>query len=258
MDTIIDTKLIDLQQTIYSSRNPTRRWLHTIRKEWIITKINQYGGGRDTMALEVGPGSGIYIPFLLGAVDRVMVSDCQTAYLNHIETQFKPGTIELRQDDITHSEIPAESMDMILFTEVIEHIKRTKDAFLGLYNLLKPGGTVIFTTPQKLSTLEICSKIAYLPGIIDVVNKIYGEAILNAGHINLMTEKEVKKQIVSVGFKIVEHHKSGLYIPFIAEFFGNTGLQWEQKLEKKIQNSILKILLWTQYYILKKPGKSTS
>lgn len=253
MNTDIYKNLINLQQTLYTSSNPTRRWLHTIRKEWIIGKINQYGGDRDTIALEVGPGSGIYIPFLLDAAARVMVSDCQPAYLNYIETQFRPGKIELIQDDITHSRIPAESIGLILFTEVIEHIKNAKDALEGLYRVLKPGGIVILTTPQRFSTLEICSKVAYLPGIIDMVSTIYGEPILDAGHINLMTEKKIKNHIVSVGFKIVEHHKSGLYMPLIAEFSGNTGRNLAQRLEKKLQNSPLEIFLWTQYYILKKP-----
>jgi len=41
----IDQNLVELQQTIYQSQNPTRRWLHTLRKDWIIDKINQYRGG---------------------------------------------------------------------------------------------------------------------------------------------------------------------------------------------------------------------
>jgi len=181
-----------------------------------------------------------------------MISDCETAYLNHISKTWKSDRVQIIKDDITRTQIHPQSVDLILFTEVIEHIKNDMDALCCLYRILKPGGTLILTTPQQFSTLEIFSKIAYLPGIIDLVARIYGEPILNAGHINLMTENKIKQQILASGFEIIERQKYGLYLPVIAEIAGETGLKWARWLEKKIQRSGLSMFLWTQSYVLKK------
>ena len=247
-----DKERVLLQQTLYESKNPTRKWLHNIRKDWIISKIYQYKRPEKGISLEVGPGAGIYIPILDQVSDRLIVSDLEIDYLAYISQLYKNRNIQIIEDDITCTKILPGSMDLILFTEVIEHIKDSRTALHNLYRLLKPGGVLILSSPQKYSPLEIFSKIAYLPFIIDVVRHVYREPVHETGHVNLMTEKILKKQILDAGFNIIEQHKSGLYIPLIAEFFGQKGLAWECKLEKNIMGSCLDVFLWTQYYIVKK------
>jgi 2-polyprenyl-3-methyl-5-hydroxy-6-metoxy-1,4-benzoquinol methylase len=256
MSADIDIERIHLQQTLYRSKNPTRRWLHTIRKQWVVSKIGQVAREKKIdAALEVGPGAGVYIPFLLQAADRVSISDCDTAYLDHVSTQFKSARVHAVQDDITRTGMRFDSFDLILFSEVIEHIDDSPKALENLYRLLKPTGALILTTPQKFSPLEMLSKIAYLPGIIDIVTWIYREPVLSAGHTNLMTENELNRQMSAVGFQVVDRYKSGLYLPLIAEFSGRAGLTLARALEKMIQGTRLDMFLWTQCYVLKKQSK---
>lgn len=115
--------------------------------------------------------------------------------------------------------------------------------------MLKPRGVLVLSTPQRFSTLEMTAKIAFLPGIVDVVRLLYREPVLEMGHINLMTEREVRKQLQEAGFTGLEHHKSGLYIPFVAELFGALGLRVARWLERKIGGGLLSWMLWTQYYV---------
>ena len=88
--------------------------------------------------------------------------------------------------------------------------------------------------------------------MIELVRLIYQEPILKTGHINLMTEKTVTHQLQTAGFTIKESHKTGMYLPLIAELTGNIGLRIEQWLEDKLRNGWLDALLWTQYYIAQK------
>jgi len=39
-----DRELVELQETLYTSSNPTRRWLHCIRRDWIYDALNRYAG----------------------------------------------------------------------------------------------------------------------------------------------------------------------------------------------------------------------
>src|SRR5690606_18649384 len=113
----------------------------------------------------------------------------------------------------TQSHLPENHFDLVLCTEVIEHIPDTQAALHGLFRVLSPGGRLILSTPQKYSPLELASKIAFLPGFLQLARFVYQEPIQPTGHISLLTEGALRSQIAKAGFLEVEAHKSGLYLP---------------------------------------------
>lgn len=248
-------ELVELQETLYASSNPTRRWLHCSRRDWIISSLHRYTSasmGGSGKALEVGPGSGVYLPTLCELYINVYGTDIEPAYLAHARPlQEKYHHLSLIADNITNSKLPSHSFDLILCTEVIEHIDDSKSALREMHRLLKPGGILIVSTPQRYSPLELMAKVAFLPGMIQLVRLIYREPIIDSGHINLMTETEVKEQLHAAGFEIKESYKTGLYLPLIAEFTRHKGLKLEQRLEEKLRGGMLDWLLWTQYFVAK-------
>jgi 2-polyprenyl-3-methyl-5-hydroxy-6-metoxy-1,4-benzoquinol methylase len=245
-------QLLAVQQTIYNSRNPTRRWLHNRRKEWIESQLEFFRGKNIGTAMEVGPGSGIYLPKLAEISTQAIAIDIEPAYLEQAESLGEEiGNLRCYPDDITNSTFAKSSCDLVLCTEVIEHIADSQLALSGIRGLLSPQGTLILTTPQKFSPLEICAKIAFLPGIIQLVRIIYGEPIEQTGHINLLTEDELRQQLETAGFEIMSSFKCGFYLPLVAEFGGMAGLAMLQSLERFLRGTPLDCLLWTQCYILR-------
>ena len=252
-----DQELLELQETLYSSRNPTRRWLHCSRRDWIQSTIARIGSN-SFRALEIGPGSGVYLPALAEVADKVIASDVEEAYLDNArELARRIPKLDCIKDDITNTKLEGGSFDLILCTEVVEHIENSRAALAGLAFLLSPNGNIILTTPQRYSPLEIFAKVAFLPGIIQLVRLIYREPIIPTGHINLLTEGKLREQIAAAGLEIHDFYKSGLYLPVIAEIAGDSGQNFLQWCERKLRGSALSWLLWTQYYVLRKPGKST-
>jgi ubiquinone/menaquinone biosynthesis C-methylase UbiE len=243
------TELVALQETLYRSGNPTRRWLHCIRRDWIAAALRRHAhaGGR---ALEVGPGCGVYLPMLAGLFGQVVAVDIETAYLRHA-SRLCPTlpNLALVRDDVCASALPEEGFDLVLCTEVIEHIQQSGAALRGMRRLLKPGGVLVLSTPQRYSPLELAAKIAFLPGVIRLVRRIYREPVLETGHINLMTAPALQRQLRDAGFDIIEQHRSGLYLPVVAEFGGERGLKFAQLIERKLRGGIGSHLLWTQYYV---------
>lgn len=245
-----DDQLVALQQTLYTSRNPTRRWLHCTRRDWIIATLRRIRPAAPLKAMEVGPGSGIYLPVLAELFNEVVASDVQEAFLRNARTMAKRfPNLHMVADDITASKLPDNSFDLILCTEVIEHIANSKLAIREMFRLLRKGGILVLSTPQRYSPLEICAKIALHPRIINLTRFVYREPVLETGHINLMTAREVVRQLEQAGFHIVEHHRTGFYLPVVAELMGETGLKIERWLESKLRHSPFDGLLWTQYYI---------
>ena len=155
---------------------------------------------------------------------KVVGADIEAAYLQGIRTnECDVNNLSLITDDILNSRLEDDSFDLILCSEVLEHVKNPKDGLRTIFRVLKPGGIAVVTTPQKYSVLELCCKIAFLPGIIQIVRSIYAEPVIETGHISLMTRKQFKLAVHELGFETLQEEQLSLYVPLLAEFFGDAG-----------------------------------
>lgn len=247
-----EPRLLDLQKTLYASRNPTRRWLHTVRRDWVLERISRIATGTGR-ALEIGPGSGLYLPDLADRFSSVTGSDIENAFLSNArDLALTIDNISAVEDDITSTALPSGGFDLILCTEVIEHIAGTERVLGNIHRLLADGGTLILTTPQKYSILEVVAKIAFLPGIHGLVKAVYSEPVLEMGHINLMTRRTVEARLAEAGFEVVERHLCGFYLPLVGEFGGRLGQRLLANLESLLRGGVLSWSLWTQCYVARK------
>ncbi len=245
-------ELLELQEALYESKNPTRRWLHVTRRDWVVAAIRRFAvnSGR---ALEVGPGSGVYLPELAATSEQVVAADIEDAYLEQARTLAESDPkITVVCDDITATQLPEGEAQLVLCTEVIEHIADSEAALCGLAKLVSDDGVLILTTPQKYSPLELCAKIAFLPGVIQLVRLIYREPVIPTGHINLLTESELLRQVAASGLVVESSFKCGFYLPLVAELGGEAGCRLLKWCEGKLRGSALSWLLWTQCYILRR------
>lgn len=243
-------EVLALQETLYTSKNPTRRWLHCTRRDWVIDALRRTKREGMRRAAEIGPGSGVYLPVLAELYDEVVATDIDEAFLDRArELARAHPNIRALADDVTASSLPDAHLDLLLCSEVVEHIRDSQTALREMRRVLRPGGVLVLSTPLKYSPLEQASKIAFLPGVVHVVRRIYGEPVLKQGHVNLMTEREVRAQLAGAGFRVVEHHKSGFYLPLVAEFGRDAAQSLLARMERRLRNGPLSGLLWTQYYV---------
>jgi 2-polyprenyl-3-methyl-5-hydroxy-6-metoxy-1,4-benzoquinol methylase len=244
------SQLITLLETLYNSSNPTRRWLHCTRRDWLMAKIAECAHERPGRALEIGFGAGVYLRALANHYQEVVGTDLNQDQLEYARSRTADlANLHILLDDITDSQLPAHSFDLVLCSEVLEHIRDVPGAITGLRRVAAPGGLLIVSTPQRHSIMELACKLALMPGVINFVRRVYGEAVFETGHLSLMTERQMRDALDAAGFHIRQHYKSGLYLPLVAEFGGITGMRLERWLEEQLRGGPLSWMLWTQYYV---------
>lgn len=249
-------RLVALQRSLYESSNPTRRYLHCARRDWIHTQISALAdAGSVALALEVGPGSGVHLPALAGAAGQVLALDVECAYLRAARERFasEPGSgLSFAQGDLCRAPLPSASVDLLLCCEVLEHVADSRAMLAAIARLLAPGGRAIVTTPQPFSPVEVLGKIAFLPGFLQLTRWLYREPVEPTGHINVMGRRVLEAQFAAAGLEVVRRETLGFYLPVIAEFGGRAGQRLLAWLDAALRRGPLRSLLWTQCYVLEK------
>lgn len=238
---------IAFQSNLYDSANPTRRWLHNARREWVMQTIEQVAPSQPFF-LEVGIGCGIYTTWMAhrGKVTALDINPDFVAAAN----QFP--SVNALVSDIMTSVFPP-SHDVAVCSEVIEHIPDSQAALRNIRASLKPGGYLILTTPNSYSTMELAARLLAFGPVVKLARKIYGESVDDLGHINRLTHSQLRAQIDAAGLTVVRQTDLAFYIPVVAEFFGQAGQRICQWFANRLRGTALSGLLWTQCWVLRRP-----
>lgn len=250
MSTSLKQADIGFQSNLYESKNPTRNWLHNVRRSWILKKLDELAS-KDSTFFEVGIGCCVYTEILAkrGPVYAVDINESFVTAANRIPD------VEAVVSDICSESLPIAS-DIALCSEVLEHVPDSASALKNIYASLRPGGHLILTTPNSYSTVELVARLLKFKPVVALAKFIYGESVDDLGHINRMTRGQLEKQILEAGFEVVTHDNIALYLPGVAEFGGNSAVQLAQFLANKWRNSrLLSHLLWTQCWVLRRPER---
>lgn len=97
--------------------------------------------------LEVGSGLGYLTYSLIKAGYNIVGMDISETAVQKAKTIF--GDYYICADLFEIARTQAESFDVIILTEVIEHVNRPLEFIEAIKQLLKPGGHAIITTPNK-------------------------------------------------------------------------------------------------------------
>lgn len=113
--------------------------------------------------------------------------------------------------DLNSQQIPFADnyFDVIIAGEVIEHLIDTDSFIREIYRCLKAGGYLLITTPNLVS---FENRIRILLGIYPIW---VDYRLTSSGHVRAYTPHVLKKQLRSLGFKVVKF--TGNWVPFIPQ-----------------------------------------
>ena len=100
--------------------------------------------------LEIGCGEGYGIKELLPKVKKYICIDKYESNIN-----FKSEKLTFIKSEVPPlDKIKSDSLDFVVTFQVIEHIEDDKFFVEEIFRVLKPGGKLILTTPNKSMTLS--------------------------------------------------------------------------------------------------------
>jgi SAM-dependent methyltransferase len=117
-----------------------------LRYEMLADAIRSFGSALEEMTvLELDSQSPL----------RPLLSAAKLYYRSFYSNCVSPGSLDSdgdRCEDITRLTFPPSSIDLIVSSDVLEHVPNIQEAFRECYRVLRPGGCHLFTVPPRPTT----------------------------------------------------------------------------------------------------------
>jgi ubiquinone/menaquinone biosynthesis C-methylase UbiE len=110
--------------------------------ERLLARVTVSGSG-----IEVGCGTGAITPILLNRGLHITVGDISLKLAQETARRFNVIGIEC---DATQISLPDQSYNLVVSSEVIEHVPNPHAALREMARIAAPGGYLVVTSPNKL------------------------------------------------------------------------------------------------------------
>jgi 2-polyprenyl-3-methyl-5-hydroxy-6-metoxy-1,4-benzoquinol methylase len=144
----------------YSHQNPLINWLFWQRLRKAMEYIETDAPYKDV--LDFGCGSGVMLPFLCRISTRVTAMDIDLLPFERVSRQraFPANLTVYDARKMPLKDLPKASFDLIVATDVLEHVEDITGILSAMKNLLKPGGQVIISGPTENVLYKLGRKLA--------------------------------------------------------------------------------------------------
>lgn len=208
---VSEDKPITSQEYIYD-----RYILRDFSKYKIKKILNYFPKKKDVILLDVGCGEGLFSKHINKEVINYFGMDISKIQVKKAKER---GLNVIVHDLSKKWPFQAEFFDVVLASEIIEHIYDTDFFLRECYRVLKKKGILILTTPNIAylgSRLRLL--IGRRPPVIDIrVNK------KTSGHIRAFTYHDLKVLLKDNNFILDKFSGLDFYLPFVSQDTKNLG-----------------------------------
>jgi SAM-dependent methyltransferase len=168
---------------------------------------------RASRVLDVGCGTGAYLTCPLGALFpeiEIVGTDDDAASLRHAESTPHPPNVTF----VSAGEIaPGQVFDMVIASEVLEHVDDPSGFLAALAGRMRPGGRLIVTVPNGYGPFEMAALgevLLHLSGLQRLVRRLRGGVAVGPAastlavspHVNFFSRRALSRLFASAGLAI--------------------------------------------------------
>lgn len=154
------------------------------------------------MVLDAGCGDGVVLR-TLSAIDNIRVIGCDYNIIRAKRAQLNcPKTLVIGTN-LLNCSLKSDLFDIIVLSQVLEHIENDVSVLLELNRLLKNDGIMILGVPNEGCFLGRLRNHYVQPWILKQTD-----------HVHFYTQAEIMSKIENAGFKIFHIRKDGFMFPY--------------------------------------------
>ena len=178
------------------SLNPVRMWFHKTRHETVLDLVTNYH--TNGTATDIGCGNCVW------NVDKrfnVTGVDSSEKMLNYTKSLGRIQTALCC--DVTNIPLPNNECELVVASEVLEHIPNYRDALEEITRILKPGGILVCSVPYDTNFSlwkPLFAVQCFYRGYVR--NEEY--YVQKCGHINHFSPQTIWQAIEDAGLRVVE------------------------------------------------------
>ncbi len=161
----------------YTISNPLMRWLVWKRVKVILHEI-ETAKTKYNKVLDFGCGYGLFLPFLIDRAKRVIAFDKDVTELEKIGEHYNWKKITYC-DDYSQLISMRKSMDLILASEVLEHVDDLEKIVSDFCSIMDEEGILLVSGPTENILYKIGRKLAGYSGEYHVRNIYHIKKILS-------------------------------------------------------------------------------
>lgn len=224
------------QYNAYYNGKPPQRFWHYAKLKEAEKALEIKEGDR---ILDVGCGSGLLAHFLAkNTGTHVIAVDANPKAIEFARNKYSESNLEFKLGLLDELQLPENFFNKIVFLEVIEHIslEQGKKILQTFNNLLKPGGRIVISTPNRESLWP------FIEWGLDHLKLVPN---LGEGqHEHLYSGKELEQIGQQAGLILRKTSTINTLAPWVAMFNWKLALRIH-KLEMKYIKRLGSILLYT-------------
>lgn len=132
--------------------------------------------------LNVGGSAGIIDNHLARSFGLVTGIDIDAHAIDFARTQFQRENLEFRLGDALNLDFPDESYDVVICSQVYEHVPDAGKMMAEIFRVLKPGGVCYFAASNRLMWNEPHYNLPLLSVLPRPLAHLYVRAMRRASH----------------------------------------------------------------------------